>query len=370
MQQPIAVVWHKSTDLRTHDHEPLARAAPTNLAVVQFPPRVRPATVGADGAAAAAAPARWHAGLRECLEGLNESSRRARPAPRRAARRHREHFPDAAAAAATASPPSTPSPRCSEEVAIERRVAEVLRAAGARLREKIRGFTHHRDDLPPRRPPSRPTRPSGAAVQEVPGAAVRERGAAAATWRSAARARARGAGAGRLPEDLGFGDLVFPPRDDRAPVEFVGGERVALAWVNTYVSKFLERYAVGATNTMRKGKSAIGRDATTKFSPWLAHGCVSARRIYHLVEKIDATASRRERRDGVAQARARVARLPRSRAPRCGALDLQARRSAAQAPTASSTRGAVPTERLERWIEWRGPFVGGGGAPLSTLASS
>ena len=34
MQQPISVVWHKSTDLRTHDHEPLARAHSSNLAVL------------------------------------------------------------------------------------------------------------------------------------------------------------------------------------------------------------------------------------------------------------------------------------------------------------------------------------------------
>ena len=94
-------------------------------------------------------------------------------------------------------------------------------------------------------------------------------------------------GAGRLPDDLGFSDLVFPPRDDRAPVDFVGGERVALAWVTTYVSKFLERYYVGATNTMRKGKSAIGRDATTKFRRGSRTGAISARRIYHLVEKLE-----------------------------------------------------------------------------------
>ena len=31
----------------------------------------------------------------------------------------------------------------------------------------------------------------------------------------------------------------------------------------------------------------IGADYSSKFSPWLAHGCISARAIYHEVEKYE-----------------------------------------------------------------------------------
>ena len=133
-------------------------------------------------------------------------------------------------------------------------MAEVLQAAA---RDEARPHAYYRDDLPPRT--SFKTYSSfRRAVQEEPGAVVRPE---VPPPRSAPAAGAvhEEPGAGRLFDDLGFSDLVFPPRDDRAPVEFVGGERVALAWVNTYVSKFLERYYVGATNTMRKGKSDRSR---------------------------------------------------------------------------------------------------------------
>ena len=249
---------------------------------------------------------------------------------------------------------------CSEEVAIERRVAEVLKAAGARL-ELSWGFTlYHRDDLPPRT--SFKTYSSfRRAVQEEPGATVRPEVPPPRSWRPPPAPVHDEPGAGRLPEDLGFGDLAFPPRDDRAPVEFVGGERVALAWVTTYVSKFLERYYVGATNTMRKGKSAIGRDATTKFSPWLAHGCVSARRIYHLVEKLE-----RQRRASDATGWLKHELVWRDYLRFAGMAEVWGDSIFKRDGIGGALQGiewvrdgAVASERLERWIEGRTgyPFV-------------
>ena len=199
------------------------------------------------------------------------------------------------------------------------------------------------------------------AVQEEPGAAVRPEVPPPRSWRPPPAPVHEEPGAGRLPEDLGFGDLVFPPRDDRAPVEFVGGERVALAWVNTYVSKFLERYYVGATNTMRKGKSAIGRDATTKFSPWLAHGCVSARRIYHLVEKLE-----RQRRASDATGWLKHELVWRDYLRFAGMAGVWGDSIFKRDGIGGALRGiewvrdgAVASERLERWIEGRTgyPFV-------------
>jgi deoxyribodipyrimidine photo-lyase len=44
---------------------------------------------------------------------------------------------------------------------------------------------------------------------------------------------------------------------------------------------------VGATMTTKPGKCAIGFDNTTKLSPWLAHGCLSPRLLYHEIEKYE-----------------------------------------------------------------------------------
>ena len=73
MQQPIAVVWHKATDLRTHDHEPLARAHSSNLAVLHVfvvDPYWWAPTAPGGRRRTGALRTRF---LRECLEGLRES---------------------------------------------------------------------------------------------------------------------------------------------------------------------------------------------------------------------------------------------------------------------------------------------------------
>ena len=110
-------------------------------------------------------------------------------------------------------------------------------------------------------------------------------------WRPPPVPAAAEPGAAPLPADLGLtmGVGAAPPTDDRAPVAWVGGESTGLAWVHDYIwrREALARSYVGATNTMTKGKSAIGRDATSKISPWLAHGCVSPRRLLHEVERYE-----------------------------------------------------------------------------------
>jgi deoxyribodipyrimidine photo-lyase len=86
---------------------------------------------------------------------------------------------------------------------------------------------------------------------------------------------------GELPDlnDLGLmkGDL-----DDRSVLNFKGGEDEA--W------KRLEHYFFESDelrNYKFKRNGLLGADFSSKFSPWLAHGCISARSIHDQVEKYE-----------------------------------------------------------------------------------
>lgn len=83
---------------------------------------------------------------------------------------------------------------------------------------------------------------------------------------------------GEIPTLSDFG-LAEPPYDDRAAIHFKGGETAALERLDYYLweSKAIETY-----KETRNG--LIGADYSTKFSPWLAQGCLSPKRVYYEVE--------------------------------------------------------------------------------------
>lgn len=284
MAQRVNIVWHKTTDLRLHDHEALALAHAAPLPVLHvfvldpfwfdpLPLTGFPKT----------GPVRCKF-LQESLADLHSSLAA-----------HGQHlcvlrgptdrcFQELCQSYSVATCFAF-SEVCSEEQAIESRVRKVLDANGATLRV-VWGFAlYHIEDVTfdPHKPHSYRTysafrRP----VQEQ--SAVRPECPPPRTWRPPPVPASQ---LPELPVDLGqeMGVGPAPPTDDRAPVEWVGGERAGLAWLHDYIWKrdALYRSYVGATNTMTKGRSAIGRDATSKLSPWLAHGCLSARRIFHEV---------------------------------------------------------------------------------------
>jgi deoxyribodipyrimidine photo-lyase len=73
-------------------------------------------------------------------------------------------------------------------------------------------------------------------------------------------------------EDLGFAE---PIHDSRSVVPFVGGEQSALNRLHYY---FYESQLVSTYKETRNG--LLGVDYSSKFSPWLALGCISPRTIY------------------------------------------------------------------------------------------
>ena len=78
-----------------------------------------------------------------------------------------------------------------------------------------------------------------------------------------------------LPElsDLGFNEIEA---DKRSVLKFTGGETEGIKRIQYY---FEETKLVSSYKLTRNGM--IGGDYSSKFSPWLAMGCISARTIYH-----------------------------------------------------------------------------------------
>ncbi|MHA7100440.1 DASH family cryptochrome [Roseivirga pacifica] len=81
------------------------------------------------------------------------------------------------------------------------------------------------------------------------------------------------------PEKLGF---ERPFHDERSVLNFAGGESQGLERLNYYL---WEKELLGNYKQTRNG--LIGGDYSSKFSPWLAHGCISPRQIYWQVKKFE-----------------------------------------------------------------------------------
>ena len=70
--------------------------------------------------------------------------------------------------------------------------------------------------------------------------------------------------------------------DSRSAFPFRGGEKAALKRLEDY---FFQTKKLGYYKKTRNG--LVGVDYSSKFSPWLAHGCISARTIYRAVKRFE-----------------------------------------------------------------------------------
>ena len=86
---------------------------------------------------------------------------------------------------------------------------------------------------------------------------------------------------GRIPtiKDLGLMETIL---DNRAAIQFHGGEKEVLKHVDDYIwhNRSLEHYK----NTRNQ---LFGENYSSKFSPWLANGSLSARYVYHEIKKFE-----------------------------------------------------------------------------------
>ena len=85
----------------------------------------------------------------------------------------------------------------------------------------------------------------------------------------------------RIPEikDLGYEDFEIHPK---SVFPFKGGENEAIKRLNYY---FFESKKLGFYKKTRNG--LLGKDYSSKFSPWLANGSISARTIYWRVREFE-----------------------------------------------------------------------------------
>lgn len=80
-------------------------------------------------------------------------------------------------------------------------------------------------------------------------------------------------------EDLGITKFQMHPK---SAFPFKGGETSALARLDNY---FFETKKLGFYKKTRNG--LLGKDYSSKFSPWLANGSMSAKMIYHKVKEFE-----------------------------------------------------------------------------------
>jgi deoxyribodipyrimidine photo-lyase len=87
-------------------------------------------------------------------------------------------------------------------------------------------------------------------------------------------------------QQLGFEPII---KDDRAAINFIGGETEGYKRLNTY---FFETQAISTYKNTRNGM--IGENYSTKFSAWLAFGCLSPREIYYELKNYEGEFSANE----------------------------------------------------------------------------
>ncbi|AFY70021.1 deoxyribodipyrimidine photo-lyase (single-stranded DNA-specific) [Thalassoporum mexicanum PCC 7367] len=86
---------------------------------------------------------------------------------------------------------------------------------------------------------------------------------------------------GEIPSLAQLGLEPIAP-DDRAAITFTGGEGAAIARLDQY---FWQNDCLRTYKQTRNGM--LGADYSSKFSPWLAHGCISPRYIFEQVQKYE-----------------------------------------------------------------------------------
>jgi deoxyribodipyrimidine photo-lyase len=86
---------------------------------------------------------------------------------------------------------------------------------------------------------------------------------------------------GEMPRLEDFGH-VLPVQDNRTVLDFRGGESEGLKRLRHY---FWEKDLVSHYKETRNG--LIGPDYSSKFSPWLAQGCLSPKMVYHELKRYE-----------------------------------------------------------------------------------
>mmetsp|Transcript_74668 Transcript_74668/g.136375 ORF Transcript_74668/g.136375 Transcript_74668/m.136375 type:complete len:744 (-) Transcript_74668:36-2267(-) len=279
----VSVVWFKATDLRTHDHEALTAAHASGHPVLHLfviDPRWYKKTPLLGLPRMGPHRARFHLAALDDLRGRLEAAGHSLCVRQglSTAKVFEELCADFRVTAVYAG-----HEVCPEELRVEQQVREVLASKKAGpLKLSWMYELHHYDDLPA------DVRRKGASGfsgyrrcfsqcsvrAPLPRPAMKE--SKAAVWDKAEKLPAR-------VEDLpGLEGESAPGADPRAEVQWEGGETAALARLEEY---FFKSHSIsldftGATNFPHDGHSCTKEYSASKFSPWLASGCLSVRFVF------------------------------------------------------------------------------------------
>ncbi|MBD3881953.1 DASH family cryptochrome [Phormidium tenue FACHB-886] len=266
---PRILIWYRS-DLRLHDHEPLHQALQQGAIVVPvycFDPRQfaeTPFGFPKTGAFRAQFLLESVADLRQSLQSLG-SDLIVRQG-------QQEQVIPALVQQLQISAVHYHAEVTSEELAVESGLRAKLAPLGVSLQSFWGHTLYHPDDLPfePQRVPELFT---NFRKQVEKDSSVRPQ----LSMPKALQPLPEGVEPGKLPTltDLG---LEAPEFDDRSVLRFEGGERTAKAQLDNYFWKRDRlRFYKETRNAM------LGADTSSKFSAWLALGCLSPRYIYEQV---------------------------------------------------------------------------------------
>ncbi|WP_250630923.1 DASH family cryptochrome [Rhodoflexus caldus] len=164
----------------------------------------------------------------------------------------------------------------SEELADEQAVESVLQQRGARMFTFWQSTLYHVDDIPFRNIGLLPDVFTEFRKQTEKAARVRD------IFPVPAKPNPVTVEIGNIPtlEDLG---LLTPEQDSRTLVTFKGGETAALERLQQY---FWKQDLLKVYKETRNG--LLGADFSSKFSPWLALGCLSPRYVFDQVRQYEA----------------------------------------------------------------------------------
>mmetsp|Transcript_124534 Transcript_124534/g.278473 ORF Transcript_124534/g.278473 Transcript_124534/m.278473 type:complete len:688 (-) Transcript_124534:152-2215(-) len=278
----VHIVWHKWSDLRLLDHEPFVQAHRQQGAVVlhvhlvELPLLAGRSRVGGIPRCGARRAAFWRESVEDLSRRLEERGQRllvrAVDSPAAFFVELCERFSVATVYAHREF--------CDEELQVEAKVRAALVANGARLETFWGSLTvHHIDDLG--FDPSNP--------QQMP--------MFKGEFNSIAKKRpireVLPVPALRAPPDLDNSEhgpdaiaVAFsagpaaPPLDERQPFVWTGGETAALQHLRWYMESGQLKNYRGATESFAHGEHNPVNGGT-RFSPWLAFGCLSARMVIH-----------------------------------------------------------------------------------------
>jgi deoxyribodipyrimidine photo-lyase len=89
--------------------------------------------------------------------------------------------------------------------------------------------------------------------------------------------------------EVELGVVKAPGLHPSAEIQWIGGETAALKRLHDYFfgTDALALDYVGSTNTPREGNSCTKEGAMSRLSPWLAHGCISARYLFAEIKRYE-----------------------------------------------------------------------------------